>query len=921
MSALVRKEIRLILPAWALAMLLATVPVWLLWPMAHGNVPNSPGFLVYAPFGIGVFLLGLAPFGQELNFGTFSVFLAQPASRRRLWTIKTSVLAVALFTVFAALCVSNSVRLISVVAGLKATTWKVALDHLGTKTLILKLIDGLCHEVIRDSLQVGGLGVLAAFAGGLWTNLLFRNTSAAFWVTLLAPLGLGFVTGNLGRPMGIGDILLTVTIVVYSALGFVWAKRHFLRVEDTQGLGSAAFLQGGFVSESVSSTSTLFKKRRPIAVLIRKELQLQQVNLLIAGAMVVLHLAALGARAFQFDARNPNNLVSQTLNFWWILWFAMPLLIGGTTVAEERKFGMLENHLCLPVSRRIQFALKFVLALIVGTFLGGVVPWLIEMVGAAVGVPGSFPTTGVPEFWFGLKLFCLTAAGLSVAAFYASTLTRNLLQAIGAAVVVAIVFTALGQWSINGGGCYVKGIQIWQGPLFVYVCALALTGALLWTGFGNFGRLSVNGRLWLRNLASISAALIFAFAATGFAYQRVWELAMPLEPRHGPAEIRGHIEPKIRFSGDKAFVLLSDGRLWEGNQYALTSLGWEHYADYSADGANHGRPVRVYLPTQGAFVGQSNWIDLAASYRRAFAVKADGTMWNLFTKAAYSEYSTTELSTITPPERIGNASDWASVAASYGFVLGLKTNGTIWGWHFSDGGQLAPVTDVSTENWIQLGPDTDWRKICVNEGPLCGIKTDGSIWKWGNIWMSKTNDLEGKGKTTSKSSHHGPTRSRFENGAWQSVHSSYWGIDLAVREDGVLFVEGGSPVTVNILGHLYKPNQIAIPPPRVNGPEWAGVAMYSRTLVALKKDGTLYENALNRRRTPWGGTVWKPSHYSDWIAVQCQWNSLFAALAADGTLSFWQDPWTQAEYKEPFGPSRKPLLSLNIFAASSSHHQ
>ena len=50
MNALVRKEIRLILPTWVLAMVLATLPIWLVWPGPHGLVLPIPGVLVFAPF-------------------------------------------------------------------------------------------------------------------------------------------------------------------------------------------------------------------------------------------------------------------------------------------------------------------------------------------------------------------------------------------------------------------------------------------------------------------------------------------------------------------------------------------------------------------------------------------------------------------------------------------------------------------------------------------------------------------------------------------------------------------------------------------------------------------------------------------------------------------------------------------------------
>jgi hypothetical protein len=48
------------------------------------------------------------------------------------------------------------------------------------------------------------------------------------------------------------------------------------------------------------------------------------------------------------------------LEFWWVLWLGLPFLVGSAAVAEERKLGTLEGQLCLPTTRRTQFAVKLV---------------------------------------------------------------------------------------------------------------------------------------------------------------------------------------------------------------------------------------------------------------------------------------------------------------------------------------------------------------------------------------------------------------------------------------------------------------------------------------------------------------------------------------------------------------------------------
>ena len=121
MSPLVRKELRSLLPPWGLALVLAILPIWLVWPGAAGIWAGTPGYLVYAPFALGVLLLSLTPFGQELNWGTFSILLAQPVSRARIWRIKTLLLALALLLVFVGFFLSNQLRVDTVMSAAKTT--------------------------------------------------------------------------------------------------------------------------------------------------------------------------------------------------------------------------------------------------------------------------------------------------------------------------------------------------------------------------------------------------------------------------------------------------------------------------------------------------------------------------------------------------------------------------------------------------------------------------------------------------------------------------------------------------------------------------------------------------------------------------------------------------------------------------------
>src|SRR6266481_3226417 len=65
------------------------------------------------------------------------------------------------------------------------------------------------------------------------------------------------------------------------------------------------------------------------------------------------------------------------------IWLVVPLLAGCTSVAEERKLDTLQGQLCLPISSRVQFAIKLLFVLVVGGVLSPLLLGLAEGIGLA----------------------------------------------------------------------------------------------------------------------------------------------------------------------------------------------------------------------------------------------------------------------------------------------------------------------------------------------------------------------------------------------------------------------------------------------------------------------------------------------------------------------------------------------------------
>jgi len=298
MNALVRKEIRLLLPAWIVAMVVTVVPAW--WSAV--GLPDDMGYAV-GGLALGSLILSLASYGQEFSVGTFPQSLAQPLPRMQLWRLKVGMLGVAMFSIFLAGLVKYVPLLI-----------EAHYRHIPQIAFTLAMV-----------MLINGSLVFAAFAGGLWTTLLFRQIAAAFWFTLLIPsaffLFTWIVTQKMLQPpveSRIPEYCAFAILLLYSMAGFLWARRLFLRAQDTVWTGGTISLPTWVGSRSRPHAGAQI--RGPFRALLSKEIQAHQVSLLLSAVLVAFHLVAIALRKAEFVQSSTEKTFSQVLSFWWSLW-------------------------------------------------------------------------------------------------------------------------------------------------------------------------------------------------------------------------------------------------------------------------------------------------------------------------------------------------------------------------------------------------------------------------------------------------------------------------------------------------------------------------------------------------------------------------------------------------------------------------
>ncbi len=635
MKTLIKKEIRLLLPAWSGAMLLAVISPWIFPSSFASQHPLNP--LFHFIFPLGVLFLGISSFGVEFSSGAFAISLSQPMERRLIWKVKTTTLFIAFLSVWIAAVMSFLCRF----------------DIVSGDVSFFQRVDWQYYRLY--SLEILTLSAVVAFSGGLWTTLLLRQMTGAFWVTLLTPLSVLVGIETLLGIWIVSDwVLNTVLIAVlaaYSVAGFFLARWLFFRAQDTQWAGgniSFAWHTGA----GPRTTRATSRSGNWASALVLKEIHVHQVNICIAGILLVFQLSCLGALEiyphFSQDA-------SFALKSVWVIWFLMPLLIGSSAIAEERRLGISETQLCLPASRTAQWFAKLSVGLLLSLLFGGLVPF------AVINIGGADSSLQVPA-----AVFVVYPIAMSLVSLYALSLVRSTLLAIGAAMAIAAILWAAcaGIVTWNFGRFFLNYYDTDQitGLLVIilFVGLPVLLVVLAWLTFWNFRWLHESSELWRRNTISVFVTILSVGIFTNALYFRAWEIVTPVEPAPGPARLENAVNLKFG-SHNAVLAILPDGRMWSDmvTYDDVSNLWWQ---------------TTVLVPQNNAsrFIGGSNWVDVAVDHLQILGIQSDGTLWSIQRKWNSSGSWWGQPGPFTMAQ-LGSGSDWAQVTGGQNSFMLLKT--------------------------------------------------------------------------------------------------------------------------------------------------------------------------------------------------------------------------------------------------------
>ncbi|GAA4027302.1 T9SS type A sorting domain-containing protein [Flavobacterium cheonhonense] len=268
-----------------------------------------------------------------------------------------------------------------------------------------------------------------------------------------------------------------------------------------------------------------------------------------------------------------------------------------------------------------------------------------------------------------------------------------------------------------------------------------------------------------------------------------------------------------------------------------------------------------------------------------FGIKPNGTIWGWGSNNAFGQLGDGTETDIWVPTQITTATDWQQVVCGPYATFALKSNGTLWGTGDNTYGQLGIGSMVNYRNaFTQVGTDTNWAQVAASNGFTIALKTNGTLWAWGQ------NDSYQLGDGTCCNNRLSPDQIGTDSD-WMKVEVASIRTALALKSNGTLWGWGGNStglVGPSNVGSRQYPTQLR---PET---DWATISVGNSHALALKTNGTLWgwgAGGLGQAGDTFPDAYFRDTpvqigNESNWVYIGTGFNTSYA-IKSDGTLWGW----------------------------------
>lgn len=109
----------------------------------------------------------------------------------------------------------------------------------------------------------------------------------------------------------------------------------------------------------------------------------------------------------------------------------------------------------------------------------------------------------------------------------------------------------------------------------------------------------------------------------------------------------------------------------------------------------------------------------------------DATSGELTAKAVGSDTVTATVGTVTGTARVVVATPYQAVAGGGNHTVGIKSDGSLYGWGQNRSGQVGDGTLQDRLTPVVVGSQKTWSRVAAGEFHTVALRTDGTLWAWG----------------------------------------------------------------------------------------------------------------------------------------------------------------------------------------------
>ena len=268
------------------------------------------------------------------------------------------------------------------------------------------------------------------------------------------------------------------------------------------------------------------------------------------------------------------------------------------------------------------------------------------------------------------------------------------------------------------------------------------------------------------------------------------------------------------------------------------------------------------------------------------AINSDGSLWGWGNNNSYYLGDGTTTNRIVPTKNTANTATTWKKLSSNSHTMGIKTDGTLWGWGIGTTGRIGNDSTGGDISPQQIGTDTNWKDVAAGSANTVAIKTDGTLWTWGGNTSGQLGSLLATNTQRSSPVQVGALTDWSTCAANGSIVNSHC---AAIKTDGTLWtwgVNSSGQLGIRLITSRSSPVQVG------TLTTWKNVAVGDSHTMAIKTDGTLWgwgqnsSGQIGDDTTSGKSSPVQVGTLTNWRSVSAG-NGQTIAIKTDGTAWAW----------------------------------